>query len=187
MPAEPSGDADRLHASAGSGFHGRPVVHDEIVLRRIIGFRLDDRGEWIADLSCLHSQHVRDQPAFRDHGWVLTEAGRAARVGTEIACPLCDRTEMPDGVHILRSAGPFNEKTLPPGLRGDHRVADGTWARLRVISGAVVFRLASDDPVDVRLTAGDEQVIPPLVVHRVVPEGPMEIVIDFLGASRRTR
>ena len=112
------------------GSHFCPVGHDEIVLRRIIDFRLHDRGERIADLSCLHSRHVRDQPAFRDRGWVLTEAGRAGRVRDGDRLPCGDRTEMPDGVHVSRSAGPFNEKTLPAALRGDYRVSDGTWARL---------------------------------------------------------
>jgi tellurite methyltransferase len=151
-----------------------------IVLRRIIGFRQDDQGDWIADLSCLHSQHVRHQPPFHDRGWVLTESGRAARVGTELACPLCDRAELPDRLRILRSIGPFDEETLPAGLRGDHRLADGIWGRLSVIRGTVGFRMASDDPLEIRLAAGDEQAIPPLLVHRVVPEGAMEIVIELL-------
>ena len=157
------------------------------MLRRIVGFRQDDHGDWIADLSCLHSQHVRHQPPFRDRGWVLTEMGRAERVGTEMTCPLCDRAELPERLRILRSAGPFNEHTLPAGLRGDHRLADGIWGRLRVISGTVGFRLASDPPLAVRrLAEGDEQAIPPTLVHRVVPEGPMEIVIEFLGRDDQT-
>ena len=150
------------------------------VLRRIIGFRQDSHGDWIAALSCLHGQHVRHQPPFHDRGWVLTEPGRAARLHSKLACPLCDRHELPDRLRVLRSAGPFDEETLPSGLRGDHRLADGTWGRLRVIKGVVRFRFVSDEPSDVRLREGHEQAIPPTVVHRVTPEGPMEIVIDFL-------
>ena len=156
------------------------------MLRRIIGFRQDDQGDWIADLSCLHSQHVRHQPPFHDRGWVLTETGRAERVGTELACPLCDRAELPDRLHVLRLAGPFNEQTLPAGLRGDHQVADGTWGLLRVINGTVRFRMTTDPPLDIRLSAGDKQAIPPTVVHRVAPEGTMEIVIEFLVRDDQT-
>jgi tellurite resistance-related uncharacterized protein len=157
------------------------------VLRRIIGFRQDDRGDWIADLSCLHSQHVRHQPPFQNRSWVLTERGRAGRVGTELACPLCDRAELPDRLRVARSAGPFNAETLPAGLRGDHRVADGTWGLLRVIDGAVRFRMTTDPLLDVRLGAGEEQAIPPGVVHRVAPDGSMEIVIDFLVRDDQNR
>jgi tellurite resistance-related uncharacterized protein len=153
------------------------------VLRRIIAFRQDEQGDWIADLACLHSQHVRHQPPFFDRNWVLTESGRAARVGTEIACPLCDRGELPEGLHIRRQVGPFTEETLPTGLRADHRLADGVWGRLRVTSGTARFRLESDDPLDVRLMAGDEQAIPPTMIHRVEPEGPVELVVEFLVRS----
>jgi hypothetical protein len=40
--------------------------------------------------------------------------------------------------------------------------------------------MTTDRPFDVRLGVGDEQAIPPNVVHRVDPEGPTEIVIEFL-------
>jgi len=28
----------------------------------IIGYHLDDQGDWVADLACGHGQHVRHQP-----------------------------------------------------------------------------------------------------------------------------
>ncbi len=31
-------------------------------LRTITGFRLDEEGDWVADLACLHSQHMRHNP-----------------------------------------------------------------------------------------------------------------------------
>ncbi len=63
------------------------------MLRRITGFHQDDTGEWVADLSCLHSQHVRHRPPFQVRPWVLTDAGRRERLGTDIDCPLCDRAD----------------------------------------------------------------------------------------------
>ena len=56
----------------------------------IAGFRQDEAGDWIADLACSHSQHMRHEPPFHDRPWVLTAAGRQARLGTEVACPPCD-------------------------------------------------------------------------------------------------
>ena len=156
------------------------------MLRLIVGFRQDDQGDWIAELSCLHSQHVRHRPPFQDRSWVLTEPGRAERVGTELECPLCDRAELPDRLRVSRSAGPFSAETLPAGLRGDHRIADGTWGLLRVIDGAVRLQIATDPPIDVRLVAGNEHAIPPAVAHRVDPEGPMEVVIEFLVRAGQT-
>ncbi|HYF38256.1 MAG TPA: DUF3565 domain-containing protein [Gemmatimonadales bacterium] len=57
--------------------------------QRIVGFRQDEALEWVADLACGHSQHVRNTPPWREHPWVLTREGRAGRLGTHLLCRLC--------------------------------------------------------------------------------------------------
>ncbi|HEX4490550.1 MAG TPA: DUF3565 domain-containing protein [Acidimicrobiia bacterium] len=150
------------------------------MIRTIIGFHADDAGEWVADLSCFHGQHVRHRPPFFDREWVTTASGRGARIGTEIECPLCDRAELPDDLHVVRTAGPFDATTLPQGLRRDHRVADDVWGRVRVTSGSARFVTDTEPPIDRLLRGGDAQPIPPGVAHRVVVEGPVELEVDFL-------
>ncbi len=59
--------------------------------RLIVGFRQDERGDWIADLDCGHSQHVRHRPPFELKPWVVDAEIRNARIGTPRDCPLCDR------------------------------------------------------------------------------------------------
>lgn len=153
------------------------------MIRTVVGLHSDAEGHWVAELSCLHRQHVRHQPPFQDRAWTLTEEGRAARIGTEIDCPLCDRAELPQGLRVTRTAGPFTAETVPPGLQADHRVAEGTWGRLRVLEGSVRFRLATEPPIDVVLGAGDAQPIPPLTPHNLSVVGPMRIEVDFLVAD----
>lgn len=148
--------------------------------RQIIGFAQDDEGDWVAALSCLHGQHVRHRPPFQERPWVLTEGGRKARIGGDLDCPLCDRAELPDGLSITRTAGPFDAASLPAALRGDHRVAAATWGLLRVVDGAVGFVMATMPPVHVRLAAGDRQPIPPGVSHHLVGDGPFLVAVDFL-------
>ena len=58
--------------------------------RRITGFHPDDEGHWVAELECGHGQHVRHDPPLVWREWVLTEQGRAARLGTTRECPPCD-------------------------------------------------------------------------------------------------
>ena len=150
------------------------------MLRRIAGFRPDDEGDWVAELSCLHGQHVRHRPPFWDRPWVESEAGRAARVGTDLDCPLCDRAELPDGLEVTRTVGPFDADSVPAGLRSAHRVPDRTWGLLRVVEGAVGFEMDLDPPLDVRLDAGRRQPIPPGVPHHVVVDGPVMLAVDLL-------
>lgn len=148
--------------------------------RRIVGFRADDAGDWIADLSCLHGQHVRHRPPFQDRPWVVTGPGRHERVGTELDCPLCDRAELPGGLRVARTAGPFDQESLPPALRKSHLVAEGRWGCLRVMEGGVGFTMATEPPLDTRLGAGDNQPIPPGVAHQLIVDRPVVVAVDFL-------
>ena len=150
------------------------------MIRAIDGFHTDAEGDWVAELSCLHNQHVRHSPPFHERPWVTTESGRAERIGAPLDCPLCDRLELPEGLEVVRSAGPFDADTLPAGLRRAHYVADRTWGRLRVLDGVVVFAIETTPPVSVRLHAGDAQPIPPGVAHLLRVDEPFLLVIDFL-------
>lgn len=65
--------------------------------RAIVGYHLDDVGDWVADLDCGHGQHVRHQPPMTTRPWVLTEAGRQDHLGTTLNCKRCDDGEpVPD-------------------------------------------------------------------------------------------
>ena len=148
--------------------------------RAIVGFRQDDGGEWVADLSCLHAQHVRHQPPFRLAPWVHDEAERVARVGSPLDCPLCDRAELPDELRVLRTTEVWDERTMPAALRRAHRVAAGTWGRLRVQRGRLRFRAAPQPPLDVVVGPDAPQAIPPEVEHHVEPLGEVRFTIEFL-------
>jgi hypothetical protein len=58
--------------------------------RRIVRFEQDDEQHWVAELECGHRQHVRHTPPWQTREWVLTEAGRAAHLGSPLQCPFCE-------------------------------------------------------------------------------------------------
>jgi hypothetical protein len=61
--------------------------------RRITAYDRDDEGHWRAILDCGHPQHVRHDPPLVTRDWVLTEEGRASRLGFELDCKRCDEEE----------------------------------------------------------------------------------------------
>lgn len=61
------------------------------VQRAIVGFHQDAHGEWIAELECGHRRHVRHRPPFELRPWVVDAEERRARLGTTIACGLCEQ------------------------------------------------------------------------------------------------
>jgi tellurite resistance-related uncharacterized protein len=140
--------------------------------RSMTGFRRDEDGDWVAELSCLHSQHVRHRPPFWNAHWIEDEAERQARIGEPLDCPLCDRAELPEGLRRARTTASWDERSVPAALTAAHRVADGTWGLLEVEAGEVRFQAATDPPLDTQVTSANPQPIPPGVDHHVeVPAG----------------
>ena len=57
---------------------------------RIVGYHQDEDKDWVAELSCGHTQHLRHRPPFYERPWVLTESGRASKLGHAIDCRQCE-------------------------------------------------------------------------------------------------
>ena len=55
----------------------------------IIGFHQDDVGDWVADLACGHTQHVRHQPPWMNRPWIVTREGRRQHLGWLLWCKHC--------------------------------------------------------------------------------------------------
>jgi hypothetical protein len=60
--------------------------------RRIVGFHMDEQSDWVAELSCGHTVHMRHDPPWQNRPWVLDEDSRARMLGATIACILCARS-----------------------------------------------------------------------------------------------
>jgi hypothetical protein len=63
------------------------------IKRVIIGFHQDDHRDWVADLECGHTQHVRHRPPWQVRPWVTTATGRAGRLGAHLRCKKCETGE----------------------------------------------------------------------------------------------
>jgi hypothetical protein len=59
------------------------------VPRRIVGFHLDAEQQWVADLECGHTQHVRHDPPWQERPWVITPEGRHTFLGVTLQCVKC--------------------------------------------------------------------------------------------------
>ena len=63
------------------------------MIREIRGFYRDEEGDWVAELDCLHRQHVRHRPPFQDRAWVNDDLAQQARtgapIGRSVTAPKC--------------------------------------------------------------------------------------------------
>lgn len=62
----------------------------------ITGYHKDELHDWVAELECRHTQHVRHRPPWTNRPWVESEDGRQAHLGERLDCLKCDREEPPD-------------------------------------------------------------------------------------------
>jgi tellurite resistance-related uncharacterized protein len=155
------------------------------VERQITGFHIDEVGDWVAELSCGHDQHMRHRPPFQVRPWVLTTDGRSGRLGSPIDCPLCDRAEFPLGLRLLESSPEWDELSVPPGLLRAHRIPARRWGRLEVRHGRLGFTAATRPVIDAVLGPNSVQAIPPQVEHHVELLGPVGFSIGFFAIDGR--
>ncbi len=64
--------------------------------RAIVDFHQDEHGDWVAELDCGHSRHVRHEPPWMIRRWVLTEEGRRGFIGHKVDCKKCEEPLPPD-------------------------------------------------------------------------------------------
>jgi Protein of unknown function (DUF3565) len=63
------------------------------VRRKIVGFHLDERKDWVAELECGHQQHVRHNPPWMNRDWVMTGEGREEHLGHQLICLACETVQ----------------------------------------------------------------------------------------------
>ncbi len=56
-----------------------------------MAFHVDRDGDWVADLECGHTRHVRHTPPWTNRKWILTEKGRASFIGHKLHCVTCEK------------------------------------------------------------------------------------------------
>src|SRR5262245_10504508 len=135
--------------------------------RTIVAFHEDANSEWVADLACGHSRHIRHNPPFRDRPWVLTPEGRQSQIGIEIDCVGCDQRTIPAGYEPYRRTPLFDETSVPEALLRDHSTKRGIWARIRVTQGSLDYYTQAPFNSHERLTPLSSGVVVPEVAHHV--------------------
>ncbi|HVZ37546.1 MAG TPA: DUF3565 domain-containing protein [Polyangiaceae bacterium] len=107
--------------------------------RPIVGFHQDEDADWVAELACGHTQHVRHRPPWQERAWVLSEQERARRLGTELECPYCDMAALPPDVAPYKRSPTFSAETVPEALLREHRTRAGVWAQIVVEEGKLEY------------------------------------------------
>ena len=147
--------------------------------RPIVDFHRDKEKDWVADLDCGHSQHVRHRPPFENRPWTTTEAGRRSKLGQHLNCPNCDRFELPGGFQASKRTQEFDASSIPDGLRKAHSTKRGVWAKVHVLQGRLRYTVHPPLAREFLLEPKNGGIIVPEVRHHVEPIGPVRFYIEF--------
>ncbi len=151
--------------------------------RSIEGFHQDELGDWVAELTCGHGQHVRHKPPFWSRPWVLSDEERAEKLGVALDCLLCDRFELPAGHAPYKRTPDFDGISIPDGLRKDHATKPGVWGVLHVVVGRLRYIVEPPLAGEHQLDSQRRGIIVPEVLHRVEPEEDVVFFVEFYRKS----
>ena len=87
---------------------------------------------------------------------------------------------LPANAAYHRSLGPWNADEIPAGLKGQHQLKAGSWAIVKILSGKIDFVWDDDGAsAPITLETGTELIVPPLVLHHLVLNGPVTVGLSF--------
>jgi tellurite methyltransferase len=153
--------------------------------RRIVGFHLDDDGDWVAELDCYHGYHTRHRPPLVSRPWATNEEGRQSRIGAELQCARCERLEFPEGLEPVRRTPEFDQESVPERLLRSHATQTGVWGRIEVLEGELGYWVEAGNGREVRLTPSRSGVIVPEMAHRLLLKGPVRFFVEFFKREER--
>ena len=152
----------------------------------IAGFHQDENRDWIAELACGHTQHMRHRPPWENRAWVESEVERAAKIGSPIDCVSCEMPVLPEAAQEYRRSATFTEDSVPAGLLRDHGTKPGVWALIVLESGQLDYTFES--PFRTFLLSPERPgIIPPEVPHHVSVIGPVRFHVEFLTIPAPSR
>jgi len=88
--------------------------------------------------------------------------------------------ELPPGLNAYKRTPIFDENTVPPGLRREHRTKDNVWALIHVLEGELLYRILSPQSEQM-LTSKKPGVVRPGQPHEVTPVGHVRFFVEFLA------
>jgi len=147
--------------------------------RKITSFHLDEHNDWVAELDCFHGQHVRHKPPFTNRPWVVSEEGRASKLGAVLNCVRCDALEFPDDLVAYKKTPEFTEETIPKGFQKDHSTKAGVWGLLHVLEGTLIYTVNEPAVRQYEVKQGEQAVIAPCLLHSAVPKGKVKFYVEF--------
>ena len=87
--------------------------------------------------------------------------------------------ELPNAVVSYKKTPTFNNETVPKGLLRSHTTKSGTWGKITVLNGKLLYRILEPQIEEIVLTPGVFGVVEPTIKHEVQLFEETEFFVDF--------
>ena len=79
----------------------------------------------------------------------------------------------------------FDENSVPAGLLKAHQTKEGTWGKIVVLSGRLMYRILEPTLEEIELSSEVHGVVEPTVLHEVAPIGSVKFYVEFYREPAR--
>lgn len=86
---------------------------------------------------------------------------------------------LPTEVASYKRTPEFTQDTVPPGLLKAHQTKEGTWGKIVVLEGRLLYRILEPETKELVLSLTVYGVVEPTVLHEVEPMGDVRFYVEF--------
>lgn len=86
---------------------------------------------------------------------------------------------LPEGVSRYAETSEFTENTIPANLLRSHRTKAGTWAKIVVLEGRLLYRILEPEIEEIELSPERPGIVEPEAAHEVGAAGRVRFRVEF--------
>ena len=86
---------------------------------------------------------------------------------------------LPNNLTSYKKTPVFDQRSVPAGLLKSHSTKEGTWAKIQVIEGELLYRILEPTTEEVVLNTALSGVVEPTIAHEIAPLGNVKFFVEF--------
>jgi tellurite resistance-related uncharacterized protein len=87
--------------------------------------------------------------------------------------------QLPDSVTAYKRTPTFNNDSVPKGLLQDHNTKAGTWGKITIIEGSILYTILEPTVEEYELSPGVDGIVEPTVHHKIALREATTFYVEF--------
>ena len=87
--------------------------------------------------------------------------------------------DLPENVAPYKRTPTFDAQSIPKGLLKAHQTKAGTWGKIVILEGQLLYRILQPTVSEVLLSPDTYGVVEPTILHEIAPLGEVSFYVEF--------